>query len=105
MPSAPNTLPEEPPGDVTSGIDWARDDHAVSVVNAKGREIRRCSVEHSAAGLRELIAVLARHGAREAAIERPDGPVVNALLGAGITVVVIARTRSEPARPVRLGRQ
>jgi transposase len=88
--SARNTLPEEPPGDVTCGIDWARDDHAVSVVNARGREIHRCSAEHSAAGLRELIAVLARNGAREAAIERPDGPVVDALLGAGITVVVIS---------------
>jgi transposase len=88
--SARNTLPEEPPGDVTCGIDWARDDHAVSVVNARGREICRCSVEHSAAGLRELLAVLARYGAREAAIERPDGPVVDALLSAGITVVVIS---------------
>jgi transposase len=88
--SARNTLPEEPPGDVTCGIDWARDDHAVSVVNARGREICRCSVEHSAAGLRELLAVLARNGAREAAIERPDGPVVDALLEAGITVVVIS---------------
>jgi transposase len=88
--SARNTLPEEPPGDVTCGIDWARDDHAVSVVNARGREICRCSVEHSAAGLRELLTVLARHGAREAAIERPDGPVVDALLAAGITVVVIS---------------
>ena len=90
MQSARNTLPEEPPGDVTCGIDWARDDHAVSVVNARGREIHRCSVEHSAAGLRELIAVLARNSAREAAIERPDGPVVDALLTAGITVVVIS---------------
>jgi transposase len=88
--SARDTLPEEPPGGVTCGIDWARDDHAVSVVNAKGREIHRCSVQHSAAGLRELIAVLARAGAREAAIERPDGPVVDALLSAGITVVVIS---------------
>jgi transposase len=88
--SARVTLPEEPPGDVTCGIDWARDDHAVSVVDARGREICRCSVEHSAAGLRELIAVLARNGAREAAIERPDGPVVDALLSAGITVVVIS---------------
>ena len=35
-------------------------------------------------------AALARHGAGEAAIERPDGPVVDALLGAGITVVVIS---------------
>jgi transposase len=88
--SARNTLPEEPPGGVTCGIDWARDDHAVSVVNARGREIHRCSVEHSAAGLRELIAVLARNSAREAAIERPDGPVAGALPGAGITVVVIS---------------
>jgi transposase len=88
--SARNTLPEEPPGDVTCGIDWARDDHAVSVVNARGREIHRCSVEHSAAGLRELLAVLARNGAAEAAIERPDGPVAGALLKAGITVVVIS---------------
>ena len=90
MKSARNTLPEEPPGDVTCGIDWARDDHAVPVADTRGREIHRCSVEHSAAGLRELIAVLARYGAREAAIERPDGPVVEALLGAGITVVVIS---------------
>ena len=90
MKSARVTLPEEPPGDVTCGIDWARDDHAVSVVNTRGREICRCSVEHSDAGLRELLAVLARHSAREAAIERPGGPVVDALLGAGITVVVIS---------------
>ena len=34
MKSARTTLPEEPAGDVTCGIDWARDDHAVSVVNA-----------------------------------------------------------------------
>ena len=90
MQSARNTLPEEPAGGVTAGIDWARDDHAVSVVDARGREISRCTVEHSAAGLRELVAVLARAGAGEAAIERPDGPVVDALLGAGVTVVVIS---------------
>ena len=90
MKSARNTLTEEPAGGVTCGIDWAWEDHAVSVVDARGREIHRCSAGHSAAGLRELIAVLARHGAWEAAIERPDGPVVDALLGAGITVVVIS---------------
>ena len=90
MQSARNTLPEEPPGDVTCGIDWARDDHAVSVVDARGREISRHTLGHSAAGLHELISVLARAGAREAAIERPDGPVIDALLSAGLTVVVIS---------------
>ncbi len=90
MQSARDTLPEEPAGGVTAGIDWARDDHAVSVVGARGREISRRIVEHSAAGLRELVAVLARAGAGEAAIERPDGPVIDALLSAGVTVVVIS---------------
>jgi transposase len=88
--SARHTLPEEAANGVTAGIDWARDDHAVSVVDARGREVHRCTVEHSAAGLRELTGVLARAGAREAAIERPDGPVIDALLGAGVTVVVIS---------------
>jgi Transposase len=63
--SARVTLPEEPAEDVTCGIDCTRDDHALSVVNARGLGIHWCSVEHSAAGLRELVAVLARNGARE----------------------------------------
>ena len=53
----------------------------------------RCTaavLSNSAAGLRELVAVLARTGVSEVAIERPDGPVVNALSDAGITVVVIS---------------
>ena len=90
MKSARSTLPEEPAGGVTAGIDWARDDHAVPVVDARGREVSRCMIEHSAAGLRELVTVLARAGAGEVAIERPDGPVIDALLGAGLTVVVIS---------------
>jgi transposase len=88
--SVRTTLSEEPAGGVTAGIDWARDDHAVSVVDARGREISRHMVEHSAAGLRELAGVLARAGAGEAAIERPDGPVIDTLPGAGVTVVVIS---------------
>ena len=42
MKSARNTLTEEPAGGVTCGIDWAWEDHAVSVVDARGREIHRC---------------------------------------------------------------
>ena len=90
MQSARVTLHEESPGGVTAGIDWARDDHAVSVVDARGREISRRTVAHTAAGLRELVGILARAGAGEAAIERPDGPVIDALLDAGVTVVVIS---------------
>lgn len=90
MKSASNTLPEEPLNDLTAGIDWARDDHAVSIVDGRGREIARTMVEHTAAGLRDLIGFLAGHGVGEVAIERPDGPVIDTLLGAGLTVVVIS---------------
>jgi transposase len=85
-----SALPEQPPNNVTGGLDWARDDHAVSVVDARGREVCRHTVEHSAAGLAEPVDVLAGAGAGEVAIERPDGPVVDALLAAGMTVVVIS---------------
>ena len=88
-PTDPTVLPEEPPGGVTAGLDWARDDHAVSVVDDRGRELDRCTVAHTAAGLRELVAFLSGHQVGEVAIERPDGPVVDALLSDGLTVVVI----------------
>ena len=102
MKSASNSrsseLPEFPPNDITAGIDWARDDHAVSIVNDRGREVHRGTVEHSTAGLRELIKVLGKHGVGEVAIERPDGPVVDTLLEAGLTVVVISPNRVKNLR-------
>ena len=90
MQYAPPVLANEPANGLTCGIDWARDDHAVSIVDGRGCEVHRCTVEHSAAGLQELTGVLRRTGATEVAIERPDGPVIDALLEAGITVVVIS---------------
>ena len=84
------TLPNEPLNNVTAGVDWARDDHAVSIVDGRGREVARCAVAHTAGGLRELVGFLDRHGVGEVAIERPDGPVVDTLLGCGLTVVVIS---------------
>jgi transposase len=83
------SLPAAPPGGVTAGIDWASTDHAVCVVDASGKAVARFTVEHTAAGLAELVRRLGRAGAAEAAIERGDGPVVDALLDAGMTVVVI----------------
>ena len=98
MKSARNALPTEPANRVTCGIDWACDDHAVAVVDQYGREIVRSTVEHSAAGLRELLLVLQHAGVREVAIERPDGPVVDTLLDAGVTVVVISPSQVKNLR-------
>jgi transposase len=81
--------PDTPPGGVTAGIDWASADHAVCVVDPAGAVADRFSVEHTAEGLRALVQRLTRAGVREAAIERGDGPVVDAVLEAGATVVVI----------------
>jgi transposase len=74
---------------VTAGIDWASEDHAVAIVDDQGRPVDRFGVAHKAPGLRRLIARLRRWAVTEVAIERPDGPVVDALLEAELTVFVI----------------
>jgi transposase len=86
----PSTLPAIPPGGVTCGIDWANDDHAVCVVDLAGMVVQRFVIEHTAQGLAGLVRRLRRAGVGEAAIERPDGQVVDLLLEAGLTVVVIS---------------
>ena len=86
----PLVLPEVAPNDVTAGIDWARDDHAACIVDGRGRKVATTMVEHTASGLRDLVSFLGRHGVGEVAIERPDGPVIDALLAADLTVVVIS---------------
>ena len=90
MQSAPTTLPRTPAGGLTSGIDWASSDHAVSVVNADALQVNRFITEHNQAGLLAMTRRLRKLGVSEVAIERPDGPVVDALLEAGFTVVVIS---------------
>lgn len=87
----PTSLPTTPPGGLTAGLDWAKDDHVVCVVDYRTGEVRdRFTLEHSAAGLAGLLRRLAKLGCTEIAIERPDGPVVDALLDAALTVVVIS---------------
>jgi hypothetical protein len=111
MQHAPTTLPDAPVNGVTGGLDWAKDDHAVAVVDTAGRQVQRFTVAHDAAGLRELVTGLATAAVAEVAIERPDGPVVDALLAAGLTVVVISpnllrlgRQQGRPVRCLRAGR-
>jgi transposase len=83
-------MPLEPPGGVTAGIDWASTVHVACVVDGRGQVTTRFTVEHTTAGLAELVTGLRRAGTSEIAIERSDGPLVEALLAAGLTVVVIS---------------
>lgn len=75
---------------VCAGVDWAKDDHAVCIVDADAQVLDRFTVEHTAAGLKRLIAGLLKAGVVEVGIERSDGPVVEALLAAELVVLVIA---------------
>ena len=84
------------------GVDWATDAHAVCVVDAEGRALEEFNVGHTAEGLDELCRRVGSAGARRVAIERPDGPVVDALLAAGLEVVVVS-SRSVKALRERYG--
>ncbi|CAO5155111.1 transposase [Frankia sp. AiPs1] len=74
---------------VCGGVDWAKDDHAVAVVDADGEVLDRFAVSHDAAGLKNMVKRLLKRGVTEVGIERPDGPVVAALRQAELTVFVI----------------
>jgi hypothetical protein len=78
--------PAQVTGRVTAGIDWASEQHAVAIVDDQGRPVDRFGIAHTGPELRRLIARLRRWRVTEVSIERPDGPVVDALLEAELTV-------------------
>jgi Transposase len=63
---------------------------AVCVLGDDGAVLDRFDVEHRSRLLRQMCDRLHRWGVRRVAIERPDGPVVQALLAADLEVVVIS---------------
>lgn len=72
-----------------AGIDWAQDSHAVCVIDGSGEPVERLVVAHTKAGISQVVGLLARHGVAGVGIERPDGPLVAALLAAGVDVFVV----------------
>lgn len=83
------SIPESAAMRVTAGVDWAKDDHVVCVVGEQGEVIERFTVQHDAAGLARMCRRLLKAGVVEVGIERGDGPVVEGLLRAGLTLYVI----------------
>jgi transposase len=76
-------------GPVFAGVDWGSVDHAVCVIDAAGGVLWRHTVTHSRAGLARLTVRLRELAVDRIGIERPDGPVVEELLGAGLRVAVV----------------
>ena len=83
------TVTAAPTGAVFAGVDWASTDHAVCVIDAAGTVLWRHTVSHSRTGLSRLTGRLGELGVIRVGIERPDGPVVEALLAAGLRVAVV----------------
>ncbi|WP_245585507.1 IS110 family transposase, partial [Pseudonocardia asaccharolytica] len=61
----------------------------MSIVAPDGEQTSRFLVTHHASGLRTLVKRLVKAGVVEVGIERPDGPIVDALRAAGLVVFVI----------------
>jgi transposase len=82
----------------TGGIDWASEAHEVCISD-EGQVTGRFSPAHDEEGIVELVARLIRAGVARVAIERPDGILVERLLGAGIEVLAIHPNQVKAARP------
>jgi Transposase len=82
----------------SAGVDWAKDDYAVCVVDGDGKPVERVTLRYTKTGLRRLVELLDRHRVDAVGIERPDGPIIDALLGAGGTVYVIPPSQVKALR-------
>ena len=85
-----------------AGIDWASRTHAVAVVDDHGGIRARFEVANTGKGFGGLIRRLLKLQVAGVAIERPDGPLVEAMLEADLRVVVIT-PRQVKARRSRYG--
>jgi transposase len=81
-----------------AGVDWASAAHAVCVVDEAGVIVDRFAVAHRATDLGAMCRRLVRAGVGRVGIERPDGPVVDALMEADLEVVVIASRQVKALR-------
>jgi transposase len=82
----------------TAGIDLASEEHRLLVVEQDGRRLEERRYTHSEDGLTALVRRLLELGVCRVAIERPNGLVVDRLLGAGLTVVPVHPNQLAAAR-------
>ena len=82
-----------------AGVDWASEEHAVCVVDERGRVVEGRRYRHSEPGIRALCARLVRLQVALVAIERPDGLLIERLLDAGLTVIAVHPNQVKAMRP------
>ena len=82
-----------------AGVDWASEEHAVCVVDERGRIVEGRRYRHSEPGIRALCARLVRVQVGLVAFERPGGLLIERLLGAGLTVIAVHPNQVKAMRP------
>jgi transposase len=83
----------------SAGIDWAKDYHALCLVDEVGRVLLERRFAHDEKGIAELCHSLVDNGLGRVAIERPEGVLVERVLGAGLVVLAIHPNQLKAARP------
>lgn len=85
-----------------AGVDWAKSEHAVCVIDDRAQVVWRSTVAHTKEGLAQLCRELTRLAPPaeiEIAIERPSGLLVDTLVDAGFVIVPIHPNMLKAARP------
>jgi transposase len=82
-----------------AGVDWASEEHAVCVVDERGRIVEGRRYRHDEQGLRALCLRLVRLQVRLVAIERPDGLLIERLLDAGLVLIALHPNQVRASRP------
>ena len=84
----------------SAGIDWAKDEHALCVVEeASGRVLLQRRFTHQEGAIEKLCRTLVGMGVERVAIERPEGVLVERVLEAGIVVIAIHPNQLKASRP------
>lgn len=81
-----------------AGIDWASEKHDVLIEDPAGEELLAATFAHDEDGVSALCGALACFDVEVAAIERPDGLLVDRLLEAGVRVLALHPNQVKAAR-------
>jgi transposase len=83
----------------SAGFDWASEENALCVVDARGRRLAEAMFAHDEAGIRGLVARMRELDGERVAIERPDGLLVDRILEAALTVLPVHPNALKATRP------
>jgi transposase len=93
-------MEEQTKSAAAAGIDWAKDEHALCVLEeATAGVLSQRRFAHDERGIEKLCRSLVEMSVERVAIERPEGILVERLLDAGLTVLAIHPNQLKASRP------